>query len=62
MKLANQLTSNEWCNWLDDMAKLDKVHKDRTGAWYMHYFLEQKGPMQKNQHLLYSSHKQSKYR
>ncbi len=62
MKLADQLTSSDRCNWLDEVAKLDKAHKARASAWYMHYVLEQKGPMQKNYDRLYLKHKQSMHR
>ncbi len=62
MALADQLTSSEWRNWLDDPAKLEMAQKFRTSTRYSHWFLEKRGPMQKNQDPLYSSRKQSIYR
>ncbi len=63
MKLADQLTSSDQCNWLDEVEKLlDKVHKDQSNAQYTHYVLKWKGPMQKNYDPLYSRHKQSMHR
>ncbi len=45
MKLANCLTSNERHTWLEEMEKLDKTYRDRANARYMHYVINQKGPM-----------------
>ncbi len=59
MVLADRLTSNEKCNYLDDLGKLDMVQKFRTSAHYTHWFLQKKGPMQQGQNPLYSSCKQS---
>ncbi len=61
MALADQLVSSEWRNWLDDMGKLEMAQKFWTSARYSHWFVERRGPMQKGQHLLYSSRKQSIY-
>ncbi len=61
MKLANQLPSSEWCNWLEDLAKLDGAQRNRTHARYMHWSIDKRGLMQRNLDPLYSSRKQSKH-
>ncbi len=62
VKLASNLSHSEEKNWKDQYRGFDKAQKTRNDERYNHYFIQAAGPMQKDQHPLYSQWKQSKVR
>ncbi len=59
LKLAAQLNFSEKNDWHEQFRGVDQVQGEHTDARYIHYFVNNAGPMQRGHDPLYSHRKQS---